>query len=79
VRILRSAYKHGIVDADILHALDHLHVVEDIGEDPDRWLVLGSDRAANLLELVIIDTKEGESLVIHAMPMRTIYEHLLRQ
>lgn len=35
-------------------------VVEDIGEDPDRWLLIGPDRAANLLEIVVLVAAEGD-------------------
>jgi hypothetical protein len=35
VRIHASARKHGVVDDDIRHAVDHALVIEDIGEDPD--------------------------------------------
>jgi hypothetical protein len=78
VEIHRSARKHGVADEDILHAIDHALVIEDIGEDPDRWLVLGPDRAINLLEVVVLTTTEGTQLAIHAMLMRPIYERLLR-
>jgi hypothetical protein len=47
------------VDEDIHHAIDHALAVEDAGEDPDRWLVIGPDRAGNLLEVVVITTVEG--------------------
>jgi hypothetical protein len=47
-----------------------------VGEDPVRWLVLGPDRAGNLLELVVMDRPAGPA-VIHAMPMRTHYRRLL--
>ena len=73
-----SARKHGVADEDILHAIDHALAIEDIGEDPDRWLVLGPDRAANMLEVVVLITAERTQLAIHAMPMRPIYEQLLR-
>jgi hypothetical protein len=78
VEIHRSARKHGVADDDIVHAIDHALAVEDIGEDPDRWLVLGPDRAGNLLEVVVLITTTGAQLAIHAMPMRAIYERLLR-
>ena len=51
--------------------------VEDLGEDPDRWLVLGPDRAANLLEVVVLVTNQGDELIIHAMPLRSVYRRLL--
>jgi hypothetical protein len=59
-------------------SLDHALVIEDISEDPDRWLVLGPDRAANVLEVVVLTTLEGTQLAIHAMSMRPTYERLLR-
>jgi hypothetical protein len=77
VEIHGSARKHGIADEDILHAIDHALAIEDIGEDPDRWLVLGPDRAANMLEVVVLITSDGGRLAIHAMPMRPTYERLL--
>jgi hypothetical protein len=46
------------------------------GEDPLRFLVLGPDRAWNLLELVILDRPHGPA-VIHAMKMRPKYRRLL--
>jgi uncharacterized DUF497 family protein len=52
-----SARKHGVTDEDILHAIDHALVIEDAGDDPDRWLVIGPDRAANLLEVVVVTTR----------------------
>ncbi|MGI9098259.1 MAG: hypothetical protein ACR2H2_07160 [Solirubrobacteraceae bacterium] len=71
-----SARKHGVADADILHAIDHALAIEDAGEDPDRWLVIGPDRAGNLLEVVVL-TIEDLQLAIHAMAMRAKYRRLL--
>ena len=77
MEIHRLARRHGITDDDILHAIEHSLLVEDLGEDPDRWLVIGPDRAANLLEIVVLVTAEGDELIIHAMPLRAIYRKLL--
>ncbi len=41
-----------------------------------RYLVLGPDRAGNLLELVVLDRPQGPG-VMHAMPMRAKYRPLL--
>ncbi len=54
-------------------------MAEDLGDDPDRWLVLGSDRAGNLLEVVVLVTVEGSELAIHAMAMRARYRRLLER
>jgi hypothetical protein len=59
VEVLRSAYRHAIDAADIDHALRNAVVVDEIAEDPLRWLVLGPDRAGNLLELVVLDPSPG--------------------
>ena len=77
VEIHSSARRHGIADDDVLHAIEHSLVVDDLGEDPDRWLVIGPDRASNLLEVVVLITGEGDELIIHAMALRAIYRKLL--
>lgn len=61
----------------MLHAIDDSLVVDDLGEDPDRWLVIGPDRSGSLLELVVLVTAEGDELIIHAMPLRAVYRKLL--
>lgn len=76
VEVLQSAPRHGIDPQDIHHAVEHAMAIDEIGEDPLRYLVLGPDRAANLLELVVLDRSTGP-VVIHAMPMRSQYRRLL--
>jgi len=76
VEVHDSARRHGIEDADVVHAVDHALAVEDAGEDPDRYLVLGADRAGNLLEVVVLVTDEVQ-IAIHAMPMRPKFRRLL--
>ncbi len=78
VEILPSASRHDVEAADIDHAINHAVVLEEIDDDPLRWLVLGPDRSARLLELVVLDRPRGPA-VIHAMPMRTKYEPLLNK
>lgn len=77
VEIHPSARRHGLLDDDILHAIGHSIVVDDLGEDPDRWLVIGPDRAANVLEVIVLVTAEGDEMIIHAMPLRAVYRKLL--
>lgn len=72
-----SARKHGVADQDIVHAIDYALAIEDAGDDPDRWLLVGPDAAGNLLEVVVLITTEGTQIVIHAMPMRDKYAKLL--
>jgi hypothetical protein len=76
VEVLASALRHGVDAEDIQHAVRQALVVEDVGEAPARYLMLGPDRAGNMLELVVLDRPNGPA-VIHAMPMRTQYQRLL--
>ncbi|HJQ00799.1 MAG TPA: hypothetical protein VJ851_04305 [Jatrophihabitans sp.] len=57
--VLGSALRHGVDSDDIQHALRHAIVVEEVAQEPTRYLVLGPDRAANLLELVVLDRPIG--------------------
>ncbi len=79
VEVHESARKHGVSEEDMLHAIENSLVVDDLGEDPDRWLIIGPDSAANLLEVIVLITVEGDELIIHAMPLRAIYRKLLKK
>lgn len=79
VEIHSSAHRHGVAEEDMLHAIEHSLVVDDVGDDPNRWLVLGPDTAGNVLELVVLISLEGDEIIIHAMPMRPKYRRLLER
>jgi len=68
-RILASARKHGIADADILHAFRNaiLEVTDD-----DIVMLVGPNRDGNLVEVAIIRSENG-FLIIHAMQARKKY------
>lgn len=74
-----SARRHDVAEEDMLHAVEYSLVVDDLGEDPDRWLVLGPDTAGNLLELVVLVNEGSDEIIIHAMPMRPKYRRLLKR
>jgi hypothetical protein len=76
VEVLPSALRHHVDAEDIQHVLRNAVVIDDVGEDPVRYLVLGPDRAGRFLELVVLDRPQGPA-VIHAMAMRTKYRSLL--
>lgn len=44
----------------MLHAVEHSLVVDDLAEDPDRWIVVGLD--PNLIELVVLITAEDDEM-----------------
>ncbi len=75
--IEESARKHGIEDADILHAIPNpLRYLEQEYGGESRRLVLGADRAGRLLEIVVVPVHEPQR-VIHADRMRPkFYEYL---
>ena len=76
MEIYQSARRHGIADADILHAVEHALAVGE--QDDGKVLCLGPDRAGNMLEVVAVAREDGTEVVIHAMRMRPKYEPFLR-
>ena len=76
MEVLQSALRHGVEVEEIEHALRNAVVVEEVAEDPIRYLVLGPDAAGRLLELIVMDRPQGPAM-IHAMPMRPKYRHLI--
>jgi len=77
MRMSRSARKHGVTDADIAHVLDHS--VREIDLAEGRRLVLGPDRAANIVELIDLINDEGdEGTVVHVMPMTDQHLRFMR-
>ena len=81
VEIHRSARKHGVSDAAILHALDHALTIIDLDPeaDPPKVLAIGPDHAGNLLEIIWLELVDDVNLVIHAMPLRPAFYDLLPQ
>lgn len=78
MEIHRSAFKHGVNQEDIEHAVRMSVLSIEIDDDhPRRTLHLGPDRANNFLEIVTLEFDDGRSMAIHAMKMRTKYAHLL--
>ena len=57
--VLPSARRHGIGDADIDHAVRYATVVDEVAEDPVRYLLIGPDRSGNLLEVIVLDRPQG--------------------
>jgi hypothetical protein len=79
VEIHGSARRHGVKDADTLHALEHGLVAVDLepDADPPKVLVVGPDRAGNLLEVILLELADDRYLVVHAMPLRAAFYDLL--
>lgn len=74
MEIADSARKHGIADQDIHHAVRV--PFRRVSHKEDRVLIIGPDRAGQLLEDVVIDP-EDDPTAIHAMRLqRKFYEYL---
>ena len=66
MRVTDSAFKHGIAEADILHAYaDAVRLVEVEQYGEDRLIVIGPDRAGSWLELVAMPDDDADRM-IHA-------------
>ena len=74
-----SAFKHGISEADIYHAMLHpvYDEIQDFGDD--KHLLLGFDRNMNMLEIAYNMIDERTFKVFHAMKCRNSYYELLRR
>lgn len=78
MRVTESAFRHGIAEADILHAYTNavrLVEVEQHGEE--RLIVIGPDRAGNWLELVAMPAADANR-IIHADRLRPKFYEFLK-
>jgi len=66
----KSAFKHGITEANIRHALSHPIHEQLLNLYVNKWLIIGYDTAGNLLEIVYNIIDEETINVFHAMPCR---------
>ncbi len=75
----RSSSKHGVHPHDVLHAIEHSMVSTDLepDADPPRILIIGPDRAGNLIEVVLLHLSNDRLLVIHATGLRKQFYELL--
>ena len=65
--IARSAHRHGITDAQILHALHNPIRFAPINDEVS--MVIGDDGSTGLIEVGMVD-RHDRLVVIHAMPAR---------
>lgn len=79
--IHRSARKHRVPDADIVHAFTHalarLEYIAD--EHPPRYALLGPDLSANMIEIVVIVGDGDRHVIIHATRARAAFLALLEK
>ena len=79
IEYTKSAFKHGISEEDIQHAI--LHPIYDDIQDSgdDKHLLLGFDRSMNLLEIAYNIIDDQTYKVFHAMKCQNFYYDLLRR
>lgn len=79
MKAAKSAAKHGIAEADGIHAASYPLWIEPLDDNPGQWreLRLGFDTHARLLETVVVVASDGDELLIHVMKARPHYSKLL--
>lgn len=70
VEFNESAFKHGIDKEDILHALKSRVYAAAIEGLPEKYAVIGFDRAGNPLEVMYNPVDDNTITVFHAMKAR---------
>jgi len=66
--VLHSAARHGIAEADALHAWAFAIDAYNLGEGMAMYI--GPDRAGNLLEIGVVEWHD-DLAIVHAMHVRT--------
>jgi len=74
-----SAFKHKVTLDNIRHALDYPWYEGALEGHENKYIVLGTDHAGNLLEIMYNEMEDGALNVFHAQPCRTIYLPLLKE
>jgi len=76
--ILKSAYKHGITEENIIYCLSHFNNDIILNYPPIKRLFIGFDNLGRALEIIAIEDEENDCLVvIHAMKLTKQYYFLL--
>lgn len=75
MRIGEPAQRHGIADADILHAVRT--AMRNVAIDEDLTMLIGAASDGALLEIGVLDIDGDDPVVIHAMPLRQTFHRFL--
>ena len=75
MEIRQSARKHGITDADMLHAVRN--VLGGFYRGDDVTILVGTAQNGSFLEIGVADFNSTDERIIHAMPLRAgFYRYL---
>ena len=72
-----AAFRHGISKDDIMHAYWNRIYDAAISELPEKYAVIGFDRAGNLLEILYNPIDDNSINVFHAMKARKSFIKML--
>ena len=72
-----TAFKHGVVEADILNAFEQRLFDHALSGEEHKNLLIGLDRNGNPLEIMYNVIEEEVINVFHAMKCRNAYQKLL--
>ena len=75
MRIGARALKHGVVDADIRHAVRT--AMRKVVIDEGLTVLIGQASDGALLEIGVLDIDGDDPVVIHAMPLRQKFYRFL--
>ena len=79
VKCVPSAFKHGVTEANIRHAILNWRYDDKFADDPEKHLLIGFDTNANLLEIMYNVIDEQNLKVFHAMKCRNAFLLLLNE
>ena len=74
-----SAFKHGLVEADIRHAFQTCRYMGQYGNHENVYLLLGFDMNANPVEILYNETGENIVNVFHAMQCQSRFLYLFEK
>jgi hypothetical protein len=77
VKFIPSAFKHGVSEANIRHAILNYKYDDIFDNDPEKHLLIGFDSNANLLEIMYNVIDEQCIKIFHAMKCRDAFLPLL--
>jgi hypothetical protein len=72
-----SAFKHGVIQADIHSAFSTAVYDVMLRDDREKRLLIGFSIAGNPLEIIYNELDDGRINVFHAMPCRSKYTDYL--
>ena len=75
MRIGEPARKHGVIDADIWHAVRT--AMRRVVVDEDLTMLIGPASDGALMEIGVLDIDGDDPVVIHAMPLRPKFYRFL--